>query len=199
MSSSGNEPAKQTSKLSLHDLPLETQKQIISHVSYLVSSHDAVSNLRMSIQVARKDLFSLQTLNRHFHGLASAEIYRNLDFNIISSEAEDLGNSASRAADALQTILTSDYDYGQHIKSFRMGAVADRYMAGATGRHHSAYEDQLLMTRLLWDSKTDPSKFLNTALLLMARKASILETFKYTALFHVAVPALMRSIGGTRL
>ena len=59
-----------------------------------------------------------------------------------------------------------------------MGAVADRYMAGS-GRHQSAYDDQLLMTRLLWDSKTDPSKFLNTALLLMARKASILETFKY--------------------
>ena len=65
-----------------------------------------------------------------------------------------------------------------------MGAVADRYMATTHSRHHSAYDDQLLMTRLLWDSKTDPSKFLNTALLLMARKASILETFKY-ALFSL--------------
>lgn len=130
-------------------------------------------------QVGRKDLFSLQILNRHFRGIASAEIYRALDFNIISSETEDVGNPASRAADALQTILTSDYDYGQHIKSFRMGAVADKHLAVPHSRHHGAYDDTLLMTRLLWGSKTDPSKFLNTALLLMARKACILETFKY--------------------
>ena len=130
-------------------------------------------------QIGRRDLFSLLTLNSHFHGLASAEIYRSLDFNIISSETEDLGNSTSHAADALQTILASNYDYGQHIKSFRMGAVADRFMAASHSRHHSAYDDPLLMTRLLWDSKTDPSKFLNTALLLMARKTRILETFKY--------------------
>lgn len=125
-------------------------------------------------------------MNPHFHSLASAEIYRTLDFNIISSETEDVGNPTSRAADALQTILASEYDYGQHIKSFRMGAVADKYMAVPPSRHHAAYDDQLLMTRLLWDSKTDPSKFLNTALLLMARKASILESFKYARLSDFA-------------
>lgn len=131
------------------------------------------------MQVGRKDLFSLQTLNVHFHGLASAEIYRALNFNVISSEAEDLGNPASRAADALQSILASEYDYGQHVKSFRMGAVAERCIVLPHSRHHGAYDDQLLMTRLLWDSRADPSKFLNTALLLLARKASMLETFKY--------------------
>ena len=168
----------QMSKISFLDLPLETQKQIVSCVSHLCSLSRLVFDLRLS-QVGPKDLFSLQILNPHFHGLASAEIYRNLDFNIISSETEDAGTPASRAADALQTILASEYDYGQHIKSFRMGAVVDKYLAVPHSRHHGAYDDQLFMTRLLWDSKTDPSKFLNTALLLMARKASILETFKY--------------------
>lgn len=55
-----------------------------------------------------------------------------------------------------------------------MGAIGDKLFAG----NGSIIQDPLIMTRLLWDSKTDPSKFLNTALLLMARKASILETFK---------------------
>lgn len=98
----------------------------------------------------------------------------------MSSEGEDVGGRASRAADALQTILASDYDYGQHIKSFRIGAVAGSSFSFGS-RYNSVYEDQLVMTRLLWDSKTDPSKFLNTAVLLMARKANMLETFRYIA------------------
>ena len=129
-------------------------------------------------QVDRRDLFSLQTVNAHFRGLASAEIYRCLEFNIISSEAEDSGRPHSRAADALQTILVSDYDYAQHIKIFRMGVATYRHPITGHARSHGALNNQILMTRLLWDSKTDPSKFLNTALLLMARKATILESFK---------------------
>ena len=126
----------------------------------------------------RIDLFNLQVLSRHFQSLASELLYRYLDFNIISSESEDNGNRASKAADALQTILASEHDYGQHIKSFRMGAVGDKTLVALPNRHNQGFEDQLVMTRLLWDSKADPSKFLNTALLLMARKATILETFK---------------------
>ena len=127
--------------------------------------------------MGRRDLFTLQLVSRHFHGLASAEIYRDLDFNIVSHESEDGGNSSSRAADALQTILTSENEYGHHIKSFRIGAVAGT--VPVTGRQYNLYEDQLIMTRLLWDSKTDPSKFLNMTVLLLAKGASFMETFKY--------------------
>ena len=125
-----------------------------------------------------KDLVTLQTVSHHLHGLASAEIYRTLDFNIISAENEDSGNPMSRAADALQTILASEYDYGQYIKSFRIGAVASDTRPPLDRRQNQVFHDQLLMTRLLWDSKTDPSKFLSMAVLLMARKASVLESFE---------------------
>ena len=164
-------------KVQILDLPLETQKQIVGYVSSQSTNADRALT-RTLLQVDRKDLFSLQTVSQHFHGLASAEIYRELDFNIISYESEDSGNPASRAADALQTILASEHDYGQHIKAFRLGAVASGSFSFGN-RYHNAYDDQLIMTRLLWDSKTDPSKFLNTAVLLMARKAKVLEKFMY--------------------
>lgn len=124
----------------------------------------------------RKDLLAFQRLSRHCFFLASAEIYRELDLDLNSYAGDgDSGIPGSHAADALQTILTSEHDYGQHIKSFRLGVVDDRaeMLVGHPGR-----SDPLLLTRLLWDSKSDPSKFLNTALLLMARKASIIETFQ---------------------
>lgn len=165
----------ETGQQGLAGLPLETQKQIVAHVSS--KSHTSPSTTADNSQVGRKDLFSLQTVSRQFHSLASAELYRHLDFNIVSDESEDVGSIASRAADALQTILASENGYGQHIKSFRMGAVAGNM--STSSRHYNAFEDQLIMTRLLWDSKKDPSKFLNTALLLLARSTPVLETFKW--------------------
>lgn len=125
----------------------------------------------------RKDLFALQRTSLHFFHLATAEIYRDLDLNLTNSGDEDSGHPNSRAADALQTILASEYDYGQHIKSFRVGVIEDTFDMG-TGHASHARQDPLLMTRLLWDSRSDSSKFLNTALLLVARKAGILETFQ---------------------
>lgn len=124
----------------------------------------------------RKDLFIFQRLSPHCFSLANTEIYRNLDLNITNSGDEENGIPNSHAADALQTILASEHDYGQHIKSFRLGVSEDNVdiLPGI----HPGRSDPLLMTRLLWDSKSDSSKFLNTALLLVTRKASILETFQ---------------------
>ncbi len=123
----------------------------------------------------RKDLFVLQRLSPHCFFLANAEIYRTLDLKLTNSGDDDNGIPSSHAAVALQTILTSEHDYGQHIKSFRLGVIDDNVeIHGA----HPNRSDPLLMTRLLWDSKSDSSKFLNTALLLMTRKASIMENFQ---------------------
>ena len=116
-------------------------------------------------------------MSPHFLSLASAELYRDLDLKITNSGDEENASPSSHAADALQTICSSDHDYGQHIKSFRLGVNEDGidFMPRSLGH---VGQDPFLMTRLLWDSKSDSSKFLNTALLLVARKLRILETFQ---------------------
>lgn len=90
-----------------------------------------------------------------------------LDFNFTSSDASNNGTPTSRIADAIQAVVASDQDYGQHIKSFRFGISED------------ANPDAVLMIRVLWDSVADPSKVLNTLILLMVRKAQMMETFQY--------------------
>lgn len=113
-----------------------------------------------------KDLVSLQRVSRQFFALASSKIYRDLDFNFVSSDV-DSGTPTSRTADALQTIVTSDSAYGVYIRSFRLGVLEES--------DHNA----LLMSRVLWDSVADPSKVLNTLILLMLRKALMIEKFLY--------------------
>lgn len=116
--------------------------------------------------MSSKDLVSLLRVSQHFFSLASAEIYRVLDFNFVSSDV-DSGTPTSRTADALQTIVTSDFVYGGLIRSFRLGVLEES--------DHNA----LLMSRVLWDSVADPSKVLNTLILLMLRGASMMESFLY--------------------
>ena len=123
----------------------------------------------------RKDLFTLQRLSPHCLYLASAELYRDLDLKLTNAGDDENSVSGSHAAIALQTILTSMNDYGRHIKNFRLGVLDDHL---ETFGGHLSRSDPLLMTRLLWDSKSDSSKFLNTALLLMTRKAKYMETFQ---------------------
>ena len=119
------------------------------------------------------DLLTLQTLSQYFHFLASAELYRNLDFNITCAEADDRGAIASRAADALQTINTSEHDYAQHVKSFRLGLGNNILMSSGLNPPESYF-----LARVVFDSKSDASKFLNTSVLQLVRRASILESFR---------------------
>ena len=121
-----------------------------------------------------RDLFVFQRLSSHCFFLANAQLYRNLDLSLASAGDEE-GGWSSRVADALQMILASDYDYAQHIKSFRLGFVGD---ASEVPTGHSHRPDSLLMTKLLWDSKSDASKLLNTTILLVMRRASKMETFQ---------------------
>ncbi len=162
-------------KLEFVHLPLETQKQIIRHVSIRLLLWQRY--LMRICQVNWKDLFTLQRLSPHFFYLATAEIYRDLNLNITNSGDEELGLPRTHAAEALQTILASEHDYGSHIKTLRIG-VAEENVEQNTNIASAHRNDHLLMTRLLWDSKSDSSKFLNTSLLLVARKATILETFQ---------------------
>lgn len=124
--------------------------------------------------MSRKDLFVFQRLSSNCLALASAEIYQKLDLKLSNSgEEDDVSNS--HAADTLHTILASEHNYGKHIKSFRLEAKDD---ATELALAQPSRSDPLLMTRFCWDSKSDSSKFLNTALLLVARKTSKLETFQ---------------------
>ena len=115
----------------------------------------------------RKDLHGLLLVSKHFFDLASTEIYRDLEFKCTTSDALDYGAMSSRLGDALQTIVASDHDYAQYIKSFRYGI--------SEANAHNA----LIMGRILWDASADPCKILNTTLLLMLKKAVILEKFQY--------------------
>lgn len=99
-----------------------------------------------------------------------------LDFN--SACADDSGAPVSRLADALQTVVASDLDYGQHVRIFRLGLSEDNS------------SNALMLSRVLWDSVGDPSKALNTLILLMVRKATMLESFLYV-FGHSHVPAKM--------
>lgn len=87
-----------------------------------------------------------------------------LDFEFASDV--EAGPATSRVTHALQTIVPSDRGYALYIRSFRLG----------TGRNT---RDSLLMSRIVWASVGDPSKALNTLLLLMIRKASMIEAFMY--------------------
>ena len=119
------------------------------------------------------DLLTLQTLSQNFHFLASAELYRNLEFNITCAETDDKGAIGSRAADALQTINTSEHDYAQHVKSFRLGLGSNTFTASGPNQPESYF-----LTRDVFDSKSDASKFLNTSVFQLVRRASILESFR---------------------
>lgn len=125
--------------------------------------------------MSRKDLFVFQRLSPDSFSLANAQIYRNLDLNLTNSNEDDNGLPFTHAADTLHNILASEQDYGKHIRSVRLGAMDDTIELAAG---HPGRSDSLLMTRLLWDSKSDSSKLLNTALLLVARKTSKLEAFQ---------------------
>lgn len=116
-------------------------------------------------------------MSQHFFALASSEIYRVLDFNCVC--ADDNGAPVSRLADALQTVVASDLNYGQHVRIFRMGLSEENS------------SNALMLSRVLWDSAGDPSKALNTLILLMVRKATVLESFLYV-LGHSRVGAKMR-------
>ena len=153
--------------LKLSDLPFETLDSIIDHVSPKKVVAGAGTD---TLQVGANDLLHLQLVSKDFHHLASAALYRALDFNVTTTDTDDRGSTISRAADALQTINISEYNYAQHIKIFRMG-VDD-----APGPLNGAPDH--ILTRIVFDSRSDASKFLNTSILQMVRRTTILESFR---------------------
>ncbi|KAL8711391.1 MAG: hypothetical protein Q9220_004289 [cf. Caloplaca sp. 1 TL-2023] len=119
----------------------------------------------MVVQLGQKELLISLTVSPHFHTLACTQLYRNLEFKIHNSESKDDVGSSMQTAEAIQTIITSDYNYGQHIRSLRVVMVDDNTQTSA------------IMSKFTWDRSGFASKALNTSLLLLIRRTTSLESF----------------------
>ena len=115
-------------------------------------------------QSSKKDILQIQRL-QIFFPFASAQIYSSLHFRLTTCEAKENDCPALRLSDALQTIAISRHDYAQHIKSFSVTLSMER--------------DALETARFLWHPDLEPSKAMNTTLLIMIRRAKAMETFSY--------------------
>ncbi|KAM0514169.1 hypothetical protein ACHAPE_007005 [Trichoderma viride] len=107
-STAGDEMVAAVSKkqrLLFVDLPPEAQREIVSHCS-------------------QSDLICLALVSRHFHELASAQLYKN--FHIIFPDDDDLSfdSSIDGLASGLNTFTTSNYDYAKHLRDLSMDTLS---------------------------------------------------------------------------
>ena len=109
-------------------------------------------------------MICLSLVSKHFRELAAAQLYRN--FHIIFPDEDDPSFDVpiDGLAGGLDTFVTSDYDYGKHLKDLSL----DTLSAGA--KAEQAYKPYLYSVSC--------GKFMNTLLLLTLRKALTMETFR---------------------
>ncbi|KAF4126469.1 F-box domain [Geosmithia morbida] len=98
--------------LTFLDLPLETQREIISHCS-------------------QNDLICVALVSSHFRELASARIYR--DFHIVFTDDDDesFDSPIDGLASGLDTLTTSEYNYAKHLRDISL----DTLTAGRKGEN----------------------------------------------------------------
>ncbi|KAH6607761.1 hypothetical protein Trco_004074 [Trichoderma cornu-damae] len=142
-------------RISFVDLPTETQRDIFSHCS-------------------QSDLICLALVSRHFHELASAQLYRN--FHIVFPDDDDLNfdSPIDGLAGGLDTFTTSNYDYAKHLRDLSM----DTLSAGLKGE--SSYQSYLYSASC--------GKFLNTLLHLTLKRARSLEVFRWNIRVELSRP-----------
>ncbi|KAI9833763.1 MAG: hypothetical protein M1819_003496 [Sarea resinae] len=141
-------------KLQLMDLPVETQKEILKHVE-------------------TDDLIALALVSRRFHEIASAELYR--DFTIVFGDEDDPDFTLTDSlAGGLDTLVSSDYNYAQHLKDITLDTLSGGEKGEKAYRH------------CLYDSSC--GKFLNTLLYLTLKKAKALETFHWNIRIELSRP-----------
>ncbi|OAR01338.1 hypothetical protein LLEC1_04589 [Akanthomyces lecanii] len=107
MSTGGDEASSAApgSLFRIADLPIETQRGILSHCS-------------------QADLICVALVSRHFHDLASAILYR--DFHIIFPDDDDLSfdSPTDGLAGGLDTFTTSEYDYSRYLRDLSMDTLS---------------------------------------------------------------------------
>lgn len=133
---------------SLVDLPSEIQKEIVSHCS-------------------QSDLICLSLVSKHCRELAAAQLYRN--FHIVFPDEDDpaFDSPIDGLAGGLDTFVTSDYDYANHLRDLSLDTLS------AGDKAETAYKPYLY--------NVSCGKFMNTLLLVTLRKAKSLESFRYVA------------------
>ncbi|ENH73869.1 hypothetical protein FOC1_g10011189 [Fusarium oxysporum f. sp. cubense race 1] len=152
----GNEAATPPKRrLTFLDLPAETQQDILSHCS-------------------QSELICCALVSRHFHELASAQLYRS--FNILFPDDDDVRfeSPIDGLAGGLDTFTTSDYNYAKHLRELSMDTVS----TGVKAEH--AYKPYLYSASC--------GKFLNTLLYLTLKKAKSLESFRWNIRVELSRP-----------
>lgn len=136
--------------------------------SFIAPTHLFKANTTIYHQCSQTDLICVSLVSKHFHELASAQLYRN--FHIIFPDDDDiqLDSPIDGLAGGLDTFTTSDYDYAKHLKDLSM----DTLSAGVKGE--LSYQSYLYSASC--------GKFLNTLLCLTLKKAKALEAFRLVAL-----------------
>ena len=171
MSSAGDRVVSPSPNFRLLDLPVETQRQVIRHVqnvSYIFVTGVVIYGPAhlLNSQGSRKTLLALQMGSKHCHALASAQIYADLQFHMAHVDSPiNFNNPGFRLVDALNTFATSDHDYAQYVRKFS-ASFAPR-------------DDEIVhkMVASKYHFEDEPTRLLNTMLLLMLRKTKHMETF----------------------
>ncbi|KAK3390539.1 hypothetical protein B0H63DRAFT_557497 [Podospora didyma] len=142
-------------KLGFLGLPREVQKDIVSHCTQV-------------------DLICLSLVSKHFRELAAAQLYRS--FHIVFPDEDDpaFDSPIDGLAGGLETFVTSDYDYGKHLKDLSLDTLS------AGDKAEKAYKPYLYSVSC--------GKFMNTLLLLTLRKAKSLETFRWNIRVELSRP-----------
>ncbi|QUC21582.1 uncharacterized protein UV8b_05825 [Ustilaginoidea virens] len=141
--------------IAILDLPEETQREIVSYCT-------------------QGDLICLALVCKHFHHLASSQLYRN--FHIVFPDDDDVNfdSPIDGLAGGLDTLSTSEYNYAKHLKDLSM----DTLSAGAKGEH--SYHPYLYSTSC--------GKFFNTLLHLTLKRAHSLESFRWNIRVELSRP-----------
>jgi hypothetical protein len=126
------------------------------------------------IQCSQCDLICLSLVCKRFREAAAAQLYRN--FHIVFPDEDDptFDSPIDGLAGGLDTFVTSDYNYAQHLR----GLSLDTLSAG--DKAETAYKPYL--------STVSCGKFMNTLLLLTLRKAKSLDTFKWNIRVELSRP-----------
>jgi hypothetical protein len=105
-------------------------------------------------------------VSKHFRHIAAEQLYRS--FHIVFPDEEEPPNNLpiiDGLAGGLNTFVTSDYDYAQHLREIILEPLTEDLNGG---RVYRQYRFDLSC-----------GKFMSTLLLLTLRKAKALETFRY--------------------
>ncbi|KAF9869549.1 F-box domain-containing protein [Colletotrichum karsti] len=142
-------------KLCFLDLPPETQKGIFSHC-------------------CQSDLICLALVSKHFRELAAAQLYRN--FHIVFPDEDDpaFDSPIDSLAGGLETFVSSDYNYAQHLRDISLDTLS------AGEKAEAAYKPYLYSASC--------GKFMNTLLLLTLKNAKSLETFRWNIRVELGRP-----------